>query len=273
LAKSSGSSENAKLSKRVELTPNSRLRTPNYPGVSLDEVFSELILVGTQVSSDLPRKALFWGEGVSGISSYLAGWMVEKGIDVIVLDGANRFDPYRVSSFARKSLVPPERLLKRIRIARAFTCFQMATLVERLAFLLHQEEEVQRESLPSPFRKPSIILLGPMTTFLDEDVPEREVGSLFERSLRKMEIMAGGGIPFFSFQPNVPFGSKRAYLMRRLFQFSNLVWKISLENEGAKLIFEKGPLPPRHSGKAKNLGSYGANLDLEGSDGTNRTSF
>ena len=214
---------------------------------SLDEIFFELILADTQVSSNLPRKALFWGEGVSGISSYLAGWMVEKGIDVMVLDGANRFDPYRVSSFARKASVSPERLLKKIRIARAFTCFQMATLIERLAFLLHQEEECQRRPLPSPFRKPSIILLGPVTTFLDEDVPEREVGPLFERSLRKMEIMTGGGVPFFLFQPNVPFGSKRAYLMRRLFQFSNLVWKISPENEGPKLIFEKGPLSPRHS--------------------------
>ena len=214
---------------------------------SLDEVFFDLILAGTQVSSNLPRKALFWGEGVSWISSYLAGWMAEKGIDVIVLDGANRFDPYRVSSFARKALVSPERLLKRIRIARAFTCFQMATLVERLAFLLHQEEEVQRGSLPSPFRKPSIILLGPMTTFLDEDVPEREVGPLFERSLKKIEIMAGKGIPFLLFQTDVPSGSKRAYLMRRLFQFSNLVWKISPESEGPKLIFEKGPLSPRHS--------------------------
>ena len=245
-----------------QATQNSELLTPNYPGVSLDELFSELILTGAQIQSSPSRKALFWGEKVSGISSYLAGWMAERGIDVIVLDGANGFDPYRVSSFARKALVPPERLLKKIRIARAFTCFQMATLVERLAFLLHQEGEIRPKSLPFPFRKPSIILLGPITTFLDEDVPEREVRSLFERSLRKMEIMAGEEVPLFLLQSlaNVPFnkghrypgpdggtgwmgglkGSKRAYLMKRLFQFSNLVWKISLEEEGPRLLLEKG---------------------------------
>jgi hypothetical protein len=223
----------------------------------------------------LPRKALFWGERVSGISSYLAGWMAERGIDVIVLDGANGFDPYMVSSFARKALVPPERLLKRIRIARAFTCFQMATLVGRLAFLLHQEGEIRLESLSSPFRKPSVILLGPMTTFLDEDVPEREVRPLFERSLKEMEIMAGEGVPLFLLQSfaNASFnkggnwrpepaygagqmgglkGSKRAYLMKQLFQFSNLVWKISMENEGPKLILEKGPFPPVILSKARN---------------------
>jgi len=235
--------------------------TPNYPGISLDEIFSELVLVGTQGQSSLQRKVLFEGERVAGISSYLAGWMAGGGIDVIVLDGANGFDPYMVSSFARKILIPPERLLKKIRIARAFTCYQMATLVERLASLLHQEGAIQPESLPSPFRqhlrKQCVILLGPITTFLDEDVPEREVGPLFERSLRKMEIMAGAGIPFFLFQshafskhpPFPPFakggkgglrGSKRTYLMKRLFQFSNLVWKISLEDEGPTLILEKG---------------------------------
>jgi len=236
---------------------------------SPDEVFSELILTGRQIPSGLSGKALFWGERVSGIASYLAGWMAERGINVIVLDGANGFDPYMVSSFARKALVTPERLLKRIRIARAFTCFQMATLVERLAFLLLQGGESRPESFSSPVRKPYIILLGPITTFLDEDVPEREVRPLFERSLKKMEIMAGEGIPLFLLQSFVddPFnkergrhpepvysagrvgglkGSKRAYLMKRLLRFSNLVWKISMENEGPKLILEKGPLSPYH---------------------------
>ena len=202
---------------------------------------------------------------MSGISSYLAGWMSGEGIDVIVLDGANGFDPYMVSSFARKALIPPERLLKKIRIARAFTCYQMATLVERLALLLHQERAVPCESLPSPFRRltairqgkrgaAGVILLGPITTFLDEDVPEREVEPLFERTLRKMEAMAEERIPFLLFQScgNPRFSpfikgrtrgvqdSRRAHLMKRLFQFSNLIWKVSLEAEGPKLVLEKG---------------------------------
>jgi hypothetical protein len=32
---------------------------------------------------------------------------------------------------------------------------------------------------------------------------------------------------------------KRAYLMKRLFQFSNLVWKISLEGQESKIVLEK----------------------------------
>src|SRR4030043_1631465 len=145
-------------------TPNSELRTP----LTLDEVLS-------QVQFCAPKRVLFWGEGAGEISSYVAGWMAGKGIDVIVLDGANRFDPYMASSFARKALISPERLLKRIRIARAFTCYQMATLVgERLISLVGAIHE-------SPLQKPWVILLGPITTFLDEDVAEGGTGPLFGR--------------------------------------------------------------------------------------------
>ena len=167
---------------------------------------------------------------MGGISSYLVGWMVARGIDVVVLDGANRFDPYMVSSFARKALIPPERLLKRIRIARAFTCYQMATLIEKLSTLFRPNEG------GTPSSKPWAVLLGLITTFLDEDVPEREVKPLFERSLRRVEAMAEEGIPFLFFQKPSLFGSKRDYLMKRLSQVSNLVLKVSLEDDGPKLV-------------------------------------
>ena len=219
---------------------------------TVDQILSQLI---PTVSSG---KVLFWEEGAGEISSYIAGWMSGQGIDVVVLDGANRFDPYVVSSFAKKALIPPESLLKRIRIARAFTCYQMATLVEeKLIALLKQEEAV------SQAYKPWVILLGPITTFLDEDVPERESRPLFERMLRKMEEMAMARVSFFLFQPNPPFtkcgtsrndcrtdtqnrgeawgfvNSKRAFLERRLFQISDRVWRISLGDEGPKMILEK----------------------------------
>lgn len=207
----------------------------------LDEVLSQLDL-----GHSFPKKTLFWGEGIGGIASYVAGWMAGKGIDVIVLDGANRFDPYIASAFARRALIPQEKLLKKIQIARAFTCYQMATLMgERLSELIKREE-----FRSSVYRRPWVILLGPVTTFFDEDVPEKEASSLFERALSKMEKMAAAGISFFLFQSSIPSSprppfpkggfSKRAYLMRRLAQFSDLIWKISLGDQGPKMILEKG---------------------------------
>ncbi len=215
---------------------------------SFDEIL--LQLTGTGLSAQLvsPRKVLFWGERIGEISSYVAGWLAGRGIDVIVLDGANRFDPYMASSFARKALISPERLLKGIRIARAFTCYQMATLIgEKLVTLveaIHACTPKCGVSAPrheSPLPKPWVILLGPISTFLDEDVPEREVRPLFERSLKKIEEMAMRGVPFLLFHSNGFSDSKRVYLTRRLFQFSNEVWRIDLTEQGANVVPEKIP--------------------------------
>ncbi len=218
---------------------------------SFDEILLQLTQAGLSAQLTFPRKVLFWGERAGEISSYVAGWLAGKGRAVIVLDGANRFDPYTVSSLARKAWIPPEKLLKSIRIARAFTCYQMATLVgERLISLVGAIHE-------SPLQKPWVILLGPLTTFLDEDVPEREARPLFERALRKIEKIALEGVPFLLFQSSVfsensffpPFAkrrkgglrdSKRFDLTRKLFQFSHEVWRIDLDEEGPKMILEKG---------------------------------
>jgi len=213
--------------------------------VSFDKVFSQLALSNPGEKPLSPRKVLFCGERAGEIASYAAGWLAGKGIEVIVLDGANRFNPYMASSFARKAFIPPESLLKKIRIARAFTCYQMdVMIIEKLPALLITGSQ-----------KPWIILLGPITTFLDEDVPEREVRPLFERSLKKIEEMTQRGIPFLLFQPDSfsnpphpPFAkggmgglrnSKRTYLTRRLFQFVNEVRRIDLDDEGLKMILEK----------------------------------
>jgi hypothetical protein len=208
---------------------------------SLDEIL-------LQVQMDLPGKVLFWGERSGALSSYVAGWMTGKGMDVIVLDGANRFNPYVVSSYARRALIRPEDLLKKIRSARAFTCYQMATLIEeKLAPLLTHEKETD------PIQKRWVILLGWITPFLDVDVPDREVRPLFERSLRSAEKLSAQGTPFFLFQPQDLysyhpsskgkefFDLKRSYLAKRLSQFSDLIWKVDWDDEGPKMNLEKSP--------------------------------
>jgi hypothetical protein len=173
-------------------TPSTEPRTPCLAGrqvnselsvsFSLDEALAE-------AQSSSLKKILFGGEKVNEIASYVAGWMAAQGIEIIVLDGANRFNPYTVSFFARKIWISPETLLKRIRIARAFTCYQMSALMgEKLTAFL--KGETIRQGL-----KPKVILLGPLTTFLDEDVSEGEVRPLLERSLRKVDALAGFLLP------------------------------------------------------------------------------
>ena len=53
---------------------------------------------------------------------------------LLVIDGANAFDPYLISDLARRLGLAPQTLLRQIRISRVFTCYQLeALLEERLA--------------------------------------------------------------------------------------------------------------------------------------------
>lgn len=203
-----------------------------------------------KVETSAPRRALFFGEGAERIASYVAGWIAHRGLPVIVLDGANQFNPYAISALARRMLIPAERILKRILIARAFTCYQMTTLViERLAFS-HLHSETQESSY---HLKSNIIITGPMNTFLDEDIRDRDSRILFDRFLHRMEEMSLKAFRFFLFQSDssrsgFPVTGKREeglstqrrlYFTRRLIRFSDSLWRIRVDDEQVKIVLLK----------------------------------
>lgn len=215
----------------------------------LETLIDEIV---SKVESFAPRKILFLGDQAEKIASYVSGWMAARGIATVVLDGTNRFDPYGVSAFARKMLIPADKILKKILIARAFTCYQMTTLVrERLAFL----DDREGLTLSS---KPSVIIIGPMNTFLDEDIREDESRFIFSRFLRRIEEMSLKNFRFFLFQSTYPepgfvslsdwtggslkrrlSNQRRLYFTMRLLRFSDSIWKISLEDKGIKIVMVK----------------------------------
>lgn len=204
-------------------------------GILIDEILLKL-------EASAPKRALFWGEEAERIASYVAGWIAHRGVSVIVLDGANQFNPYAVSALARRMLIPAEEILKKILIARAFTCYQLTTLV--------------REKLPL-YAPSNIIVIGPMNTFLDEDIRDQESRILFDRFLRTMGRMSFKNFRFFLFQsdslrscfsvPDWRIGQKRErlshqrrlYFRKRLFRFSDSVWRISLVDEHLTIVRER----------------------------------
>ena len=81
------------------------------------------------------------------------------GYAVWVLDGANSFNAYFVARLARRWGFAPETILERIKLSRAFTCYQMKELVTR-----------RLASALSPPQGTAIFCLGLLETFYDEDV-------------------------------------------------------------------------------------------------------
>jgi hypothetical protein len=65
------------------------------------------------------------------------------GLDAasVFIDGGNVFDLYRVSAYARILELDRATVLRRIKVSRAFTCYQLVNLViEKLPKLLREEE-------------------------------------------------------------------------------------------------------------------------------------
>ncbi len=113
---------------------------------------------------------------------------------VTVLDGGNRFQPYRVARLLRQKTVDVTSAAQRIFIRRAFTCYQMLALLE---------------CTPS-FRQPYIIL-DLLATFYDDHVPAHEARRLLEACLHQVERLGQFAPVVVTLAP--PLVPERAFLV------------------------------------------------------------
>ena len=116
---------------------------------------------------------------------------------VQVLDGGNRFAGYRIMQHLRLLLPDPTPALRRIFVRRAFTCYQVSTMLEE-----------------TPSRPHPCILLDMLSTFYDENVPLIESRRLLEGCLRQVERLSQAGSLLITLTP--PPSAERLCLMERL---------------------------------------------------------
>lgn len=94
----------------------------------------------------------------------------DGGLDtgVVFADGGNAFDPYTVSFFARTHGLDPRGALERIYISRAFTAYQLTSLI------LEKLQEALRG-----FGSKFAVISDISRLFLDRDVPKIEAREIF----------------------------------------------------------------------------------------------
>ncbi len=123
----------------------------------------------------LPARGLavfYGGPQVLRLSHYVLPRALQAGQRALYLDGANRFDPLLLARLARRRGDSPAEWNRRIRVARAFTCFQLTELLVRAPRLL--------QSFPAD----AVILTAMPELYFDEDVREADALSSFQRGLR-----------------------------------------------------------------------------------------
>jgi hypothetical protein len=163
------------------------------------------------------RSAIVWGDAnVARSAAHTAAEAISHGVAVAVIDAAMAFEVTAIAAYAQARRVPPERFLRHIYIARAFTCYQVATLLcERLDPLL----AAQPVGL--------VILLGPCTTFFDENVPFKEAFLLFQRVLGKLEVLCAHGPLLLMVQRLDGDWTRRTLFVRKLVKAVELGIRVS----------------------------------------------
>src|SRR5690348_13386931 len=96
------------------------------------------------------------------LSHYFLPRLLLAKKQVLYLDGANQISPLLLARFARERGVSPSSFNALIRVARAFTCFQLTELVRRVPKTLEK------------FSADALIVTALPDLYFDEDVRERE---------------------------------------------------------------------------------------------------
>src|SRR5258708_40315777 len=112
----------------------------------------------------LPDRALtvFYGcPEIQRLSHYFLPRILLRQKRVLYLDGANQISPHLIARFARERDLEPSALNTLIRIARAFTCFQLTELIRRVPKVLDE------------FHADVLIVTALPDLFFDEDEIER----------------------------------------------------------------------------------------------------
>jgi hypothetical protein len=129
-----------------------------------------------------PRLMLFWGAHTPTRTLLIAlTALAAQGHTLRVFDGGNRFDGYFVARMARRFTagsdpVDPHAILGRILLSRAFTCFQMAELIEN-----------------APPSQEPLFALDLLATFYDESVPLHDSERLLSITITHLKRLACAG--------------------------------------------------------------------------------
>jgi hypothetical protein len=128
------------------------------------------------------KMAGIFGDGATGLVLGTLARPLLHGETIVAVDGGNRFDPYEISKAAKALGGDGKEALSRIRVSRAFTCYQMEALLSR-----RLPEALSR------FDARLALIIGLPETFSDADVPYAEACRVFRNCLSALRRITHSG--------------------------------------------------------------------------------
>ncbi len=182
----------------------------------------------------LPNRALtvFYGcPEMPRLSHYFLPRLLFAKNLILYLDGANQISPLLLARFARERGVDPSSVNNVIRVARAFTCFQLTELVRRVPKTLEK------------FSADVVIVTALPDLYFDEDVRDREARASFEHALEGLGNLAPLSLSIAVFSDATSFKTKRRDFFQRLRNEADNVVKVESTPEN-KLSFTREKSTP-----------------------------
>jgi hypothetical protein len=168
------------------------------------------------------------------LAHYFLPRVLLAGKRVLYLDGANRFDPLLIARFARHRSLAPTEFNRRIRVVRAFTCFQLTELLLRVPKFLR--------ALPADV----LIVTAVPDLYFDEDVREREACTAFERALEGLRQVACPELAIGVFSDALSFQTPRRRFFQKLTAQADSVLRIEMQADNCltfQSVKERPQLP------------------------------
>src|SRR5258708_20376361 len=150
---------------------------------------------------------------------------------VLYLDGANQISPLLIARFARGRGLEPSAFNNLIRIARAFTCFQLTELIRRVPKEL------------AKFSADVLIVTALPDLYFDEHVQYRPARASFEHALEGLQQLAPLQLSIAVFSDATSFKTKRHDFFKKLRNQADHIVKIESGPEGS-LSFSRDKNPP-----------------------------
>src|ERR1700747_582938 len=177
----------------------------------------------------LPNRALtlYYGcPAMPRLSHYFLPPLLFSKKQILYLDGANQISPLLLAHFARERGVDPSSMNSLIRVARAFTCFQLTELVRRVPKTLER------------FSADVLIVTALPDLYFDEDVRDREARASFEHAFEGPRNVAPLSLSIAVFSNATSFKTTRRDFFQRLRTQADHVVKVEPTPEN-KLSFTR----------------------------------
>ena len=160
------------------------------------------------------------------LSHYFLPRLLFAKKQILYLDGATQISPLLLARFARERGVEPSTVNSLIRVARAFTCFQLTELVRRVPKTLER------------FSADVLIVTALPDLYFDEDVRDMEARASFEHALEGLGNVAPLSLSIAVFSDATSFKTKRRDFFQRLRTQADHVVKVESTPEN-KLSFTR----------------------------------